>query len=466
MPPRRSTARRAAAAQNTTPTREAEPAPAPAPAPRRTRGRPRKAAAEQTPEPAADAAERVHALPTRVNPRLGAATPRQVKLQVIRREDKEIIIGRIKLPTVNGAEHGFLLKRFDTNAIAGSSMFRLAFPYADAETERAEMAYLEARFDTEVANGGLAHATHGTRSRAKKAALPPGSTGVRLQGVWIPCDVAAPIAADYGLLEIVQPLLDATAIKIPGDAAPVLNPDAATLARAADAAESAEEPAPPTRVSKRVRMRQVEDETPPRRMTRRTRPSTNDVVSVLSPAQVDAQIREAQSLAREIADEGDEQPRPSRKRRAEAEDEEQEPEAEAGAGEAAEREAEPEAEAEAKPEAKAEAEPEAKADAEPEAKEPAKEATNPAPASAPAPTPAPAPPAVRVQAPRPRRRLARAAGVLAAGAAGAAGAAALYAGGGLGLSGAVSQLQHLDYASALQAIQQNVASWNVASWLS
>lgn len=53
----------------------------------------------------------MHALPTRPNPRLDEAKSRQVKLQVIRREDKEIIIGRIKLPTVNGAEHGFLLKR-------------------------------------------------------------------------------------------------------------------------------------------------------------------------------------------------------------------------------------------------------------------------------------------------------------------------------------------------------------------
>lgn len=459
MPPRRSTARRGRATQNTTPT------PEPAPAPRRTRGRPRKAAAE--PEPAADAAERVHALPTRANPRLDEATSRQVKLQVIRREDKEIIIGRIKLPTVNGAEHGFLLKRFDTNAIAGSSMFRLAFPYADAEAERAEMAYLEARFDTEVANGGLAHATHGTRSR-KKAALPPGSTGVRLQGVWIPCDVAAPIAADYGLLEIVQPLLDATAVKIPGEATPVLNPDAATLARAADAAESVAQQATPTRVSKRVRMRQVEDETPPRRMTRRTRPSTNDVVSVLSPAQVDAQIREAQLLARGIAEEEEEKPRPSRKRRAEAVDSEAESEAKPE-GQPGEPEGEPKGEPEGEPEGESgePGAPEAKAEepGAPEAKpeEPAAPETKPEEPAAPTAPTAPADAAVRVAPQRPRRRLARAAGVLAAG---AAGAAALYAGGGLGLTGAVSQLQHLDYASALQAIQHNVASWNVASWLS
>ena len=181
----------------------------------------------------------MHALPTRTNPRLAEVKSRQVKLQVIRREDKEIIIGRIKLPTVNGAEHGFLLKRFDTNAIAGSSMFRLAFPYADGEEESAEMAYLESRFDTNVANGGtLAPATprRGRKPDPNNAksngsgVLPPGSTGVRLQGVWIPCEQAAPIAEDYGLLELAQPLLEATAVLLPNDDVPLLNPDADTLA--------------------------------------------------------------------------------------------------------------------------------------------------------------------------------------------------------------------------------------------
>ena len=202
-------------------------------------------------------AERVHELPKRTNPRLHEVKSRQVKLQVIRREDKyvcetnvcarEIIIGRIKLPTVNGAEHGFLLKRFDTNAIAGSSMFRLAFPYADAEEESAEMTYLESRFDTDVANGGVIPPPRSRSSRkltsdttAKAAGtLPPGSTGVRLQGVWIPCEHAMSIANDYGLVEYAQPLIEATAILLPDEDAPVLNPDAETLATAAAASSSA-----------------------------------------------------------------------------------------------------------------------------------------------------------------------------------------------------------------------------------
>ena len=148
MPPRRSTPRKgraeSAESASSTPAKAAASPSSTTGTPRRTaRGRRSTAKAAETSAEKTDAptpsrgrargaaksaspAERVHTLPTRTNPRLSEVKSRQVKLQVIRREDKEIIIGRIKLPTVNGAEHGFLLKRFDTNAIAGSSMFRLA----------------------------------------------------------------------------------------------------------------------------------------------------------------------------------------------------------------------------------------------------------------------------------------------------------------------------------------------------
>ena len=44
-------------------------------------------------------------------------------------------------------------------------MFRLAFPYADADEESAEMAYLESRFDTDVANGGMTTRPRGRRTQ-------------------------------------------------------------------------------------------------------------------------------------------------------------------------------------------------------------------------------------------------------------------------------------------------------------
>ena len=333
-------------------------------------------------------------------------------------------------------------------------MFRLAFPYADTESERAEMAYLEARFDSDVANGGLIQPARNTRSRAKKeAVLPQGSTGVRLQGVWIPCESASSIAEDYGLLEIVQPLLDATAVKVPGESTPVLNPDPETVARAADVTEDA--PSTPTRTSKRVRMRQGEEETP-RRVTRR-QARQNEVAAAMSPAQVDAQIRESQSLVREIAAHKEEE--------ASEEKPSEEDNAEAGADGNDAKDTTPtrargsDSRSMRRTSGRAAAAGSRKrrlADDEEEA--PAASSTD---------TTTTQPPANAVAVAASCRhshpRLRRAAGVLAAS---AVGAAALYAGNGISISGAVSQLQNLDYTSALQAIQHNVASWNVASWLS
>lgn len=469
MPPRRSTPRKGrsdtpSSSAAGTPSRAASGSPASATGtPRRTRGRPRaQAKAEDSESPRTEAAtepssekkrgtrgskagaaakrdavDRVHKLPTRVNPRLEEVKTRQVKLQVIRREDKEIIIGRIKLPTVNGAEHGFLLKRFDTNAIAGSSMFRLAFPYADAEAERAEMAYLESRFDTDVANGGLlpAPAKRGRKAEADSPAraaggvLPPNSSGVRLQGVWIPCDEAAAIAEDYGLLEIAQPLLDATAVLLPDQEAPVLNPDAETVARAAEGAAARAEsagtaPVTPSRQTKRARTQRAEAEEAPaatetpsprtRRGTpRRTRGAPSEGLDVgLSPAQVDAQIKAAKHLAAEIQGETPAgSKRSTRKRRAEDDEE-----------------------VAVAPQARA---------------------------SGLLHGPGAAVHVLRSNA-RQHPVATRTAGVLTA--AGAVGAAAAWYAGALDLSSAVQQLQHIDYHSALQAIQSNVASWNVASW--
>lgn len=131
----------------------------------------------------------------------------------------------------------FSLKSFDTNALAASSMYRLAFPYADGEAERGEMEYLEKRYDAEMANGGLEPARKRPRGRpSKKAAqehdevataerkLPPGSTGVRLQGTWIPSADALEIAKEYGLTRYARPLIEAKAEYSDDNGGPVLTP--------------------------------------------------------------------------------------------------------------------------------------------------------------------------------------------------------------------------------------------------
>ncbi|KDN42499.1 hypothetical protein K437DRAFT_257838 [Tilletiaria anomala UBC 951] len=164
-----------------------------------------------------------------------------VKLQIIQRDasdapnnvasstPKEIIIGRVKLPTVNGATHGFLLKRFDTDAVAASAMFKLAFPYATLEAEEKEMSYLDKKFDCKSANGGTKtelvavpqFSEDGKRKpgRARKELrtfLPEGSTGVVLMGTWVPAADAAKLAQEYGLERFAQPLIDARAAHFHG----------------------------------------------------------------------------------------------------------------------------------------------------------------------------------------------------------------------------------------------------------
>ena len=350
--------------------------------------------------------------------------------------DREIIIGRIKLPTVNGAEHGFLLKRFDTNAIAGSSMFRLAFPYADAEEESVEMTYLESRFDTEAANGGFVAASRSSSPRKtdtpskKTGTMPPGSTGVRLQGVWIPCQHASSIANDYGILELAQPLIEATALLLPNSNTPILNPDAATVASAAHALEKSEEAENESteevhsedtnsRLTKRVRTAEVpsaptkteESSTPSQRTTRRSALSSSAALSrselsnSLTPAQIDAQIRESQLLAAKVQDEAmqDSNIR-SRANKRRAEDDHD--------GE--------------------------------NVKVASQESSG-----------------------RRRRPLARAAGMLTAAGAMGIGAMAWYTGSinfTANMPQVVQQLQNVDYASALHTIQQNIHNWGISSW--
>lgn len=79
-----------------------------------------------------------------------------VKFQTIVREAKEIVVGRIKVPIVSYSStslvaqtcsrwqpgnnaHAFILRRYDTNAISLTTMFKVAFPGATEEDERREM---------------------------------------------------------------------------------------------------------------------------------------------------------------------------------------------------------------------------------------------------------------------------------------------------------------------------------------
>lgn len=62
-----------------------------------------------------------------------------VKFQTIVREGKEIVVGRIKVPTPGSSSHAFILRRYDTQAISLTTMYKVAFPEAPDEDEKREM---------------------------------------------------------------------------------------------------------------------------------------------------------------------------------------------------------------------------------------------------------------------------------------------------------------------------------------
>ncbi|KAJ9112256.1 hypothetical protein QFC22_006340 [Naganishia vaughanmartiniae] len=68
-----------------------------------------------------------------------------VKFQTIVRDGKEIIVGRLKVPTylTGPLEHAFILRRYDTGAISVTTMFKAAFPSATAEDEEREMKWIK-----------------------------------------------------------------------------------------------------------------------------------------------------------------------------------------------------------------------------------------------------------------------------------------------------------------------------------
>lgn len=249
-----------------------------------------------------------------------------VKLQVINREGEDIIIGRVKLPSTNGVDHAFLLRRFDTNAIAASSMYRLAFPFASVEDERREMEYLEQRYDVITANGGPEKIYKRPRGRPSKKVLesgelpfeerlPAGSSGVKLQGTWIPCADGLELAKEYRLERFARPLIEAKA-RQSEEGVPILTPSANDTVSTPTSGRS-------TKILKQA-LHSTEGSPSAARATKRTKEDGSQEVIVekstlqrgVNAEQMEKQIREAQSLAKSIQVNGTPAATPSRKRRA------------------------------------------------------------------------------------------------------------------------------------------------------
>lgn len=192
-------------------------------------------------------------------------------------------------------------------------MFRLAFPYADGEAERGEMAYLERKFDADLANGGRRKAGRKGKGRPKKNSeankeegeLPEGSSGVKLQGTWIPCSDALEIASEYGLLRFAQPLIEAKATQAL-NGHPVLTPSktdkvstpTSTSTKAKQSREEADStPSKASRSTKRVREESKGEESGYKK--------TVEAVGAMTSAQIQAQIKEAQQLVKGIQSNGE-----------------------------------------------------------------------------------------------------------------------------------------------------------------
>lgn len=112
--------------------------------------------------------------------------------------------------------HAFILRRYDTDAISVTTMFRAAFPTSSDQDEKVEIQYIKDKFDLAGTNGS-SREPHLTR----------------LAGTWVKPATAMTLAADYGLLDLVTQMVKAT-------------PDpAANYRRSHKATQNAQSPAPP-----------------------------------------------------------------------------------------------------------------------------------------------------------------------------------------------------------------------------
>ncbi|KAF7986468.1 hypothetical protein HWV62_31253 [Athelia sp. TMB] len=93
-------------------------------------------------------------------------------------------VGRMKIPTPSG--HAFILRRFDTNAISLTTMFRAAFPGASDAEERHETAYIKDN-----------HPLMGNNGSTKEPSI------IRLAGTWVDPVLAIQFAEDYALGDII-----------------------------------------------------------------------------------------------------------------------------------------------------------------------------------------------------------------------------------------------------------------------
>nr|GAT60789.1 APSES transcription factor [Mycena chlorophos] len=117
----------------------------------------------------------------------------QVKYQVLNAAGTDILVGRLKVDTPTPSGHAFILRRYDTNAVSLTTIFRAAFPNSDQEAEKREMQWVKDTYDLSGNNG----------SSRDPASAP------RLAGTWVKPTDALKLGEQYAIRELIQILVDA-----------------------------------------------------------------------------------------------------------------------------------------------------------------------------------------------------------------------------------------------------------------
>ncbi|KAG6830648.1 hypothetical protein H0H92_015545 [Tricholoma furcatifolium] len=142
---------------------------------------------------------------------LKSGTLPPVKYQILTCQGKNILVGRMKIetPTVRGliialdqldlltlqskpTGHAFILRRFDTEAVSLTTMFRAAFPNAPDHDERNELQWVKENYDLSKNNGG-----------------PHNPEVTRLAGTWVSPSIAQLLGETYGLGELIKVVVEA-----------------------------------------------------------------------------------------------------------------------------------------------------------------------------------------------------------------------------------------------------------------
>ncbi|KAG5728600.1 hypothetical protein E4T56_gene2007 [Termitomyces sp. T112] len=123
---------------------------------------------------------------------LKSGTLPSVKYQILTCQGKNILVGRLKIETPTPTGHAFILRRFDTQAVSLTTMFRTAFPNASDNDERSELQWVKENYDLSENNGG-----------------PHNMEVTRLAGTWVSPAIAKMLGEAYGLGELITAVVEA-----------------------------------------------------------------------------------------------------------------------------------------------------------------------------------------------------------------------------------------------------------------